>query len=99
MGTASPSSPEPTRLTVLFSGRVQGVGFRYTTRHVAARFQVTGFVRNLGDGRVEMVAEGARPELDRFQRAIEEAMPGHIAETRVRRCAATGEYADFHIAF
>ena len=41
-----------------FSGHVQGVGFRYTTRSVASRFAVTGYVRNLPDGRVELVAEG-----------------------------------------
>ena len=46
------------RREVYFSGRVQGVGFRYTVRMVASRFAVTGFVKNLPDGRVQLVAEG-----------------------------------------
>src|SRR5471030_2081507 len=46
------------RMKVFYSGRVQGVGFRYTARTVAAGFEITGYVRNLPDGRVELVAEG-----------------------------------------
>ena len=51
------------RLSVIFSGRVQGVGFRYEVCHVAAPLEVTGFVRNLWDGTVELVAEGNEGEL------------------------------------
>ena len=46
------------RKTVFFSGRVQGVGFRYTAKTVATGFEITGTIRNLPDGRVELVAEG-----------------------------------------
>ncbi|MBL8829940.1 MAG: acylphosphatase, partial [Planctomycetaceae bacterium] len=46
------------RRRVLFHGRVQGVGFRVTTRSIAQRFAVTGWVRNLPDGSVELLAEG-----------------------------------------
>ena len=48
------------QLHILYEGRVQGVGFRYTTKSVANGFEVTGTVRNLTDGRVELVAEGER---------------------------------------
>jgi len=61
------------RLHVFYSGRVQGVGFRYTVKEVATGFEVTGLVRNLLDGRVELVAEGARPELEAFQQAIRDS--------------------------
>ncbi len=54
------------RLHVFFEGRVQGVGFRYTVQHIAASYKVTGFVKNLFDGRVELVAEGEEVEIERF---------------------------------
>src|SRR5688572_25939207 len=60
------------RSTVLYSGRVQGVGFRYTTRSIARKYQVSGFVRNLPDGRVELVAEGAAHELEAFLGEVRE---------------------------
>ncbi len=50
-------------MRLLMSGRVQGVGFRYTAKGVAQRFAVTGFVRNLSDGRVELVVEGDAAEV------------------------------------
>lgn len=52
---------------------MQGVGFRYTAKTVAAGFEVTGTVRNLSDGRVELTAEGARAELEAFRTAIRDA--------------------------
>ncbi len=66
------------RLHVLYSGRVQGVGFRYTVKSLAIGFEVTGLVRNLPDARVELVAEGAKSELTAFQRAIRESELGHF---------------------
>jgi len=51
----------PERRTIHFSGRVQGVGFRYTARSVALQYDVHGYIRNLADGRVEVVAEGPEP--------------------------------------
>jgi acylphosphatase len=51
------------RVTVFYSGRVQGVGFRVTVRQIARGFDVTGAVRNLFDGRVELVAEGEKGEV------------------------------------
>ena len=69
-----PGAGEHCRRTVLFAGHVQGVGFRYTVERIARRFRVTGYVRNLRDGRVEVVAEGASEELGRFVAQIEEAI-------------------------
>ena len=64
--------------TIHFSGHVQGVGFRYTTRQIAQEFEVAGFVRNLPDGRVEVEVEGASSEIAAFVTAIEERMHGYI---------------------
>lgn len=89
----------PVRRTVYFSGCVQGVGFRYTAESIAARYAVTGFVRNLHDGRVELVAEGSETELDRFQDAVEQALQANIREVSATNTTATGEFASFRIAF
>ena len=85
------------RRTVYFSGRVQGVGFRYTTRRVAGAFVVTGFVRNLRDGRVELVAEGEEAELDRFIAAVERAMADRIASQEMTESSPTGAFRAFEI--
>jgi len=66
------------RLQVFYEGNVQGVGFRYTVKSLAAGFEVTGTVRNLPDGRVELLAEGAKNELGAFQQAIRESELGHF---------------------
>ena len=89
----------PIRRVFHFSGQVQGVGFRYTTESIASRFAVTGSVRNLHDGRVEVVAEGAARELDRFQTAIEDGMRGRIQQVAVTEAPATGGFEAFCIAF
>jgi acylphosphatase len=60
-------------MCIFYSGHVQGVGFRFTAKTVAAGFEVTGTVRNLPDGRVELTAEGARAELEAFRTAIRDA--------------------------
>lgn len=67
--------------TVCFSGHVQGVGFRYAARQVAAEFEVAGYVKNLADGRVQVEAEGAKAEVDAFVSALEERMHGYIRKT------------------
>ncbi len=66
------------RLRVCYEGTVQGVGFRYTVKVMAAGFEVAGMVRNLTDGRVELIAEGAKEELSAFQQAIRESELGHF---------------------
>ena len=65
-------------MTLLYSGHVQGVGFRYTAKTVAAGFEVIGTVRNLPDGRVELIAEGPREELDAFRAAIRDSGLNHF---------------------
>jgi len=66
-------------MQVLFEGSVQGVGFRYTVRHIAKGFDVTGWVKNLRDGRVEMQVDGANDEVNAFLDAIMQSeLRGHI---------------------
>lgn len=68
---------------VYYSGRVQGVGFRYTAQRVAARFVVAGYVRNLPDGTVELVAEGDADQVDAFLAAVARQMAGNIERATV----------------
>ena len=63
---------------VIYSGNVQGVGFRYTARTLAEGFAVAGYVRNLPDGTVELVAEGEAAEVGRFLDALARRMDGYV---------------------
>ena len=86
-------------MQVYYSGNVQGVGFRYTVKSVATGFEVTGLVRNLGDGRVHLVAEGAREELEGFRQAIREAGLDHfIRNETVNWAEPQNEFRGFEIA-
>jgi len=86
------------RLTVLYSGQVQGVGFRYTAKTVATGFDLAGTIRNLADGRVELVAEGRRGELVEFQAALRDAgLAGFIRGEQVDWSDATNEFRGFEI--
>lgn len=83
---------------IFYSGDVQGVGFRYTVKSVAAGYEVTGTVRNLLDGRVELVAEGMREELEAFREAIRDAGLKHfIRNEAVTWSDAAGEFRGFEI--
>jgi acylphosphatase len=83
---------------VLYSGHVQGVGFRYAVKSVAVGFELTGAVRNLSDGRVEMLAEGAREELEAFLQAVRESGLDHfIKKEDVSWSEAKNEYRGFEI--
>ena len=89
--------PARERRLVHFGGHVQGVGFRYTARQVAAGFDVAGFVQNLPDGRVRLVAEGAADELDRFLHELRGRMAAYIREVQSETGPANGEFDDFEI--
>ncbi len=86
------------RITIYYSGRVQGVGFRYQTRQTAAGFEVTGVVKNLPDGRVELTAEGSQEELETFRLAIRESGLGPLIRREdAEWLAATGEFRGFEL--
>jgi len=87
------------RMQIFYSGHVQGVGFRYTAKTVAAGFDVAGTIRNLSDGRVELVAEGAKDELHAFRQAVRDAGLAHfIRNEEVSWSDATGAFRGFEIA-
>jgi acylphosphatase len=87
------------RVTNLYSGRVQGVGFRYATKVVATGFEVTGIVRNLPDGRVELVAEGPKEELEGFLAAVRESeVGGFIRQEQAGWADAKNEFRGFTIS-
>ena len=85
------------RRHVLFFGRVQGVGFRFTTRDIARRFCVVGHVQNLPDGSVQLVVEGAADVLEEFITAIESQMGRNILSRQVTESEATGEFSTFEV--
>lgn len=87
------------RKRVVFKGAVQGVGFRYTTAHLARGYNVTGYVRNLSDGRVELVVEGLVKEIEAFVHEIRQTMIDYIREADVRDEPANGEFARFGIRY
>jgi len=85
------------RRTSHFSGRVQGVGFRYTAQSIARNFAVSGYVRNLPDGGVELVAEGETDEIVAFLDEIARKMEGNIKKRADNDAPATGEFSDFTV--
>lgn len=86
------------RIQILYSGRVQGVGFRYQARQIAAGFEVTGQVRNLSDGRVELVAEGEELEVAAYQKAVRDSgLRGLIRGEEATWSGASGEFRGFEI--
>jgi acylphosphatase len=85
------------RRAVEYLGRVQGVGFRYTTHTIARRYQVTGYVRNRSDGRVELAVEGPPHELEAFLAEVRERFSGYIRDERSDVQPATGEFTGFEV--
>ncbi len=83
---------------VYYSGRVQGVGFRYTAQHVAQEYDVAGFVRNLPDGRVEVKVEGSPEQVEGFLSALAQRMSGYIEETQAVDEPPQGA-KEFHVRF
>lgn len=86
------------RLHAVFSGRVQGVGFRFTVREISTRYSLTGVVRNLRNGTVELVAEGSEADLVDFLNEIHEShLKRNILNERIQWKPITGEYDRFGI--
>lgn len=91
---------ELVRVRVLVVGRVQGVAYRFFAEKYASRLGVTGWVRNLSDGGVEVLAEGPAPRIETFLERLREGPSlAHVDRFEVRRELATGEFGDFRIAF
>jgi len=84
---------------IIFTGRVQGVGFRFTARRASGRRQLTGYVRNLPNGTVEMLAQGRSEDIDDCIQDLKEYFAGYLKETRIEEIPPDPRYIDFQITF
>lgn len=87
------------RLHAFYSGAVQGVGFRFTAERAAMALGITGWVKNLCDGRVEVVCEGDESSLKDFLKKIDDVFKEYIRDIDVEWGEATGEFDGFDIRF
>ena len=86
------------RVIIYYAGLVQGVGFRYSVRALVNGFEVTGTVRNLADGRVELIAEGERAELEGLLEAVRQSDVGRfIRQEQLDWRDAINEFRSFEI--
>ena len=84
---------------IIFIGTVQGVGFRFTAHRIANRHNLTGFVRNLPNGTVEMLAQGQSEDIDNCIQDMKESFGGYIRQIRIEDTPADPKYTDFKITF
>lgn len=84
---------------VYYRGRVQGVGFRFTTENIADKLNIKGWVKNLPDGRVEVVAEAEEDQLKDFLSKINQYFSLYIQDVDIHWLMAAGEFKDFGIRF
>jgi acylphosphatase len=89
--------PEIHHETAVFTGRVQGVGFRYTALEVAREYEVAGFVSNLPDGRVHLEAEGRPEEVEAFIAAVQERMHGYVRNVERQSRVRVAQFGGFSI--
>jgi acylphosphatase len=89
--------PEVHHETAFFTGRVQGVGFRYAALQVAREFDVSGFVMNLPDGRVHLEAEGTPEEVEAFIAAVGEKMHGYVRKVDRLSSVRSPQFEGFSI--
>lgn len=83
---------------VFYEGRVQGVGFRWTARKIAQGYDVTGLVRNLPDGRVELQVSGDDGEVDAFLTDIRDSvLAGHITTEQREKISLSNAFRGFQI--
>ncbi len=82
---------------IIFIGNVQGVGFRYNALVFARRIRLTGFVRNLPDGSVEMLAQGPEEDIQACIDEIKQYFDGYIRQTQVQEVPFNPRYKDFAI--
>jgi len=90
---------EQTAKHVIFQGNVQGVGFRYTAQQIAREYDVTGLVRNLPDGTVEMLIQGPPQDIDNCIQEVQDFFTGYIRDTQIEPVPYNPRYTDFRVAF
>jgi len=85
-------------ISAIFEGKVQGVGFRASVLSLAKGYEVTGWVKNLSDGRVELFASGEAEEIEAFLQGIREShLAGHIDHENITPAAAEPGMRGFRI--
>lgn len=84
-------------LHILFSGVVQGVGFRFTARHLADRYRLKGWVCNTSGGQVELAVEGNQQSLDSFIEDLKDKFREKITNTEIEEIDFSSEYKSFQI--
>ena len=87
------------RVHVYYSGRVQGVGFRFTAEAIAQDLGAAGWVKNLPDGKVELLCEGEEKQLHKVLEKIDSQLSSYIRQKNVNWMPATGEFNNFEIRF
>jgi acylphosphatase len=87
------------RARVVYGGYVQSVGFRYTARRLAKRFPISGWVRNLPDGTVELEAQGDRHEVESFLEGLRSDMKDNVREAKTCWIGALNGEATFDVRF
>lgn len=84
---------------IFYSGRVQGVGFRYTVHRFARAQELDGWVRNLGDGRVEILVEGSQAAIEELCERIDQQFEGYVREKKMVLAQAKGTLGAFYVAY
>ncbi|MCU0651869.1 MAG: acylphosphatase [Candidatus Omnitrophica bacterium] len=87
------------QLHLFFSGQVQGVGFRFTAVNTANNLNITGWVKNLSDGRVEILAEGEKPVLEDYLNRMRRHFNNYVNDVDIEWLEAGGEFTDFRVIF
>ncbi len=87
------------QLHLYYSGKVQGIGFRYTVLDIALGQKVCGWVKNLDDGRVEIIAQASEDILKDFLQKINQQFSGYIINLNIEWLPASGEFSGFRIEF
>lgn len=82
---------------IFFSGQVQGVGFRFTAHRIAMRYGLVGYVRNIPDGRVEVLAQGRGGDIDNFVQDIQETFS--VNDVGIKDAPVDTKSTDFEITF
>ncbi len=90
---------EPAAKHIVFAGSVQGVGFRFTALNIANRYHLTGYVRNIPNGSVEMLAQGPAETIDGCIRDIEDSFTGYVRKTYIEPVTPDPNLTDFKITF
>lgn len=88
-----------TTTRIIYSGHVQGVGFRFRTRMLSEKYAVTGYVKNLPDGTVEVLAQGQTNEIDRFRKGLRVEMRGLVDREEASPAENPRSFQTFDIAY